>query len=157
MRMTEREALTILSAWLRADDTTVTSPDEVDFAIGIVGRWSGFAEENTFWIWDEDFPLPFFTRDFSAALNLVPGDCKWSLEGDKSQPYCETAHVWCEDEHDGSQPMPAALRADMNGAAAALAAAALKARWRARQSGRPILPDPDWETVAGSDLQEELP
>ena len=158
MRMTEREALTILSAWLRSESGEDTSPAEVEFALGIVGRWPGFAQDGSFWIWDDDEPLPMFIRDFRDALALVPGDCKWSVDGDKSQPLCETAYVWNEEEHDGSQPYPPAFRADMDGAAAALAASAMKARWRARETGRPIVPDHDWsEGEPWDNLPENYP
>ena len=158
MQMTEKEALTILSAWLRSSNDQNTSPYEVEFALGIVGRWPGFVQQGTFWIWDEDMPLPMFTRDFNDALSLVPGDCRWVVDGDKTISVCESAYVWCDSEHDGSIPYPSSIRADMDSASQALAASALKARWRARETGRDILPDTDWNDIEVEleDLSESI-
>jgi hypothetical protein len=154
--MTEREALTILGAWLKSSERPVRIPSRtVDFAVGIISGFPGFKKEGGSWVWtnDEGKTVPAFSTDFYAAQSLIPGNCKWSLEGDKSHPYCEVAHVWIAANGDEEEQF--IERADMDGPVAALCAAATRLRWRLICAGKPIAPEPEWQSgYPGDDVHE---
>jgi hypothetical protein len=140
----------VFADWLREGAARCGHPAaDVEFAIGCVARWPGFEEDSGTWRWAADQMWPPFL-EFRGALALIPGDCEWTLGGDKSEPVCPTAMVWRWDEAPDADP-GTGNRADMPTPEEALCAAALKARKRARDAGQPVPADPDWSALGGED------